>query len=129
LIARKAGASAAVVESALPVVPEGDRLKARIADIIRNRGRESDAPITRAEPPVTAARHPLGPKPMIVGNARGTGAAPVIHVEIDDEDDGLYADMAMPEPELVAPEPIRLVAAQGYETGRMIAPEGSVVQR
>ena len=65
---------------------------------------------------------------MIVGNARGTGAAPVIHVEIDDEDDGLYADMAMPEPELVAPEPIRLVAAQGYETGRMIAPEGSVVQ-
>jgi S-DNA-T family DNA segregation ATPase FtsK/SpoIIIE len=128
LIARKAGASAAMVDEALPVVPEGERLKARIADIIRNRGREADAPITRAEPPVTAPRHPLGPKPMIVGNARGTGAAPAIHVEIDDEDDGLYVDMPMPEPELVAPEPIRFVPAPGFETGRMIAPEGSVVQ-
>jgi S-DNA-T family DNA segregation ATPase FtsK/SpoIIIE len=126
LIARKGAASAAVIEDRLPVVPEGDRLKARIADIIRNRG-QAEAPTTRAEPPVTAARHPLGPKPMIVGSARGTGAAPAIHVEIDD-DDGLYAGMAMPEPELVAPEPIRVAPAPGFETGRMIAPEGSVVQ-
>jgi S-DNA-T family DNA segregation ATPase FtsK/SpoIIIE len=127
LIARKGAASAAVIEHTLPVVPEGDRLKARIADIIRNRG-QAEEPIIRAEPPVTAARHPLGPKPMIVGNARGTGAAPAIHVEIDDEDDGLYAGMEMPEPELVAPEPIRFAPAPGFETGRMIAPEGSVVQ-
>ncbi len=94
--------------------PEGDdRIKAKIASVIKNRVRQPAAAVPhRAEPPV--ARHPRGPKPMILGEAdrrpaelprtapvHADGPAPFVDLDAMDE-------MDMPEPELVAerlPEP------------------------
>ncbi|MGI1662281.1 DNA translocase FtsK [Palleronia sp. KMU-117] len=123
LIARKAEAAAAPVGAGEDAAGEDDRIKARIADIIRNRSREPVATVGRAEPPVTAARHPRGPKPMILDTARTLATPPFAA-----DDEALFADVELPEPELVEPEPIRPGAMPMFETGRLIPTEGSVVQ-
>ena len=93
---------------------EGDRIKARIADVIRSRHRETGVAGPRTEPPVTAIRRASEPV--------------VIDTDEMSDDDGLYADMDMPEPELVAPEPLGAARIPMFETGRVISSDRSVVQ-
>ncbi|WP_099825795.1 DNA translocase FtsK [Oceaniglobus indicus] len=102
--------------------PGDDRIKAKIADVIKARVRAR--PIltagagvaaghgVRAEP-LLKGRHPRGPQPMILNTAprvaalpdeppltaQTAGATPALDRELAARD--------MPEPELVAPEPIR----------------------
>jgi len=103
---------------------DGDRIKARIADVIRNRHRQPVIAATRSEPPLTAARHPRGPQPLIVDPADCRTIPPAPPVM----DDDLYADMAMPEPELVEPEPSRFSATPAFESNLGALPDRSVVQ-
>ncbi|TYB89145.1 DNA translocase FtsK [Oceaniovalibus sp. ACAM 378] len=76
LFRRPAPADAPVVDEQvypdLAPMPEGDdRIKAKIADVIKSRVRArpfmaSVGPGGRAEPPVLRARHPRGPQPMVL---------------------------------------------------------------
>ena len=112
-----------------------DRIKAKIADVIKSRVRQpAIAPAARAEPPVR--RHPRGPQPMILDTAPRPATPPV--AEEDTLPDGMALsggmampeDMVMPEPELVTPETARAVEpTSAFETGRSLQRDGtSVVQ-
>jgi len=121
--------------SAPPPMMGDDRIKAKIADVIKSRVRAKPILMAgaqgRAEPPVQG-RHPRGPKPMILDTSR-----PVLPAEpplkaarakapnYDTHDD--FDDASMPEPELVAPRPL---AAPEVPLFRSTQPEAakSVVQ-
>ncbi|WP_226779793.1 DNA translocase FtsK [Oceaniglobus trochenteri] len=101
--------------------PQGDdRIKAKIADVIKSRVRAQ--PILtagtggRSEPPMRA-RHPRGPQPMILDTAPRLPAEPPLHAPVERApepqrqpapemaEDAELAAAPMPEPELVAPQP------------------------
>ena len=112
-----------------------DRIKAKIADVIKSRVRQpAIAPAARAEPPVR--RHPRGAQPMILDTAPRPAAAPVEEEESLPEGMALSGgmvmpeDMVMPEPELVTPEDLHAAEpAPAFETGRALHRDGtSVVQ-
>jgi S-DNA-T family DNA segregation ATPase FtsK/SpoIIIE len=104
---------------------DGDRIKARISDVIRSRHQPALA-ASRNEPPVTSliseatSKYRGKPDPMILDT--GTGIPPAPTDEFD-------ADMIMPEPELVEPEPSTIAQTPVFETGRMISDDrSSIVQ-
>ncbi|MDJ1009209.1 MAG: DNA translocase FtsK [Paracoccaceae bacterium] len=91
--------------------PENDeRIKARIADVIRARVRQPMVHNARSEPPVE--RHPKGPQPMILA-----GASRFAPVDDDIPD-------AMPEPELV--EGV-VPPAPAFGSSRIATPEPKAV--
>ena len=98
----------------IDTLPEGpDRIKAKIADVIRQRvgaGPASAAP--RAEPQITG-RHPRGPQPMIL--AQTPTSADLLEADDDISD-------RMPEPELVDPQPISAPDAPAFSTVRPFKP-------
>ncbi len=105
---------------------DGDRIKARIADVIRNRHRPPVA-AARDEPPVTSAiaaataKYRKKPDPILLDPGASIPPAPT--------DDIYGEDADMPELELVDPDPISVTTAPTFETGRIIAEDrSSVVQ-
>ena len=130
-------------DQAATELPEGDdRIKAKIADVIKSRVRTQ--PILtanigqRAEPPVARGRHPRGPKPMILDTSTPV-APPVVaeppvraaqaqlqpYVAPEIEED--FNDAPLPEPELVAPEPMVAPAPPVFRSAQVVPPK-SVVQ-
>ena len=87
-----------------------DRIKARIADVIRSRVRQPMVHNARSEPPV--GRHPKGPQPMILPGA--SRFAP----------DAVDPEQAMPEPELV--EGV-VPPAPTFGSSRAVPPEPKAV--
>ncbi|SFO93819.1 DNA translocase FtsK [Tranquillimonas alkanivorans] len=122
-----------------------DRIRAKIADVIkaRVRARPILTAAARPEPPVQRPRHPRGPQPMILPKTpRPEPAAPaaqfeeLVHYDEPQEeafDEGFDPEtLEMPESELVQPEPSSqsLTAEPLFETGRRTAAfAGPAVER
>ena len=87
---------------------EDDRIKARIADVIRSRDRQPMVHNARSEPPM--ARHPKGPQPIILeGASRMSPEGDTVH---------------MPEPELVEGA---VPPAPSFGSSRIATPEPKAV--
>ncbi len=112
---KKREAPEPVAEPEDEVLDGDDRVRAKIADVIKSRVRHAPGRARlHGEPPLTARRH--GPEPMILKNVVRVPPAPFVEAELDPEEDaGDYATgipeeppLSMPEPELVQvpPQPV-----------------------